>query len=218
MKVSVIMASYLGNYPNRATNPEKKFIRAVKSFLSQTYNDKELIIVSDGCDKTEQLYNQYFLKETNVKFIKIPKGELYSGDSRNAGFNLATGEIISYLDSDDVIGKKHLEIIMNEFTDDVDLVYYNDYLVRSSDFKQLYKRINSLACGYVGTSSITHRNPKYIKEKYNFDWKWTSGYTHDFIFIMRGVTNGLKFKKLNHPSQYLVTHYGNLSQTGSGDF
>ena len=46
---------------------------------------------------------------------------------------------------------------MNEFTDDVDLVYYNDFLVQSTNFKKLYKRINSLNYGSIGTSSITHR-------------------------------------------------------------
>ena len=56
-KVSVVMASYLGEYPGRTSNPEPKFIRAVKSFLSQTYENKELIICADGCDRTVEIYN-----------------------------------------------------------------------------------------------------------------------------------------------------------------
>ena len=52
MKFSVIMASYLGNYPGCANNREAKFIRSVKSFLNQSYDNKELIIVSDGCEIT----------------------------------------------------------------------------------------------------------------------------------------------------------------------
>lgn len=207
-KVSVIMASYLGNYPNRCSNPEKKFIRAVRSFLSQTYENKELIIVADGCDMTEVLYKQFFINEKNIKFIKIPKQPIYSGECRNAGFPLADGEIISYLDNDDVIGKRHLEIIMEEFTDDVDLVYYDDFLVQSADFKKLYRRNNKLAYGSIGTSSITHRNN---------DWlRWNQGYGHDFIFLMRAVINGMRFKKLNQPSQYLVAHFG--SGANRGDF
>lgn len=207
-KVSVIMASYLGNYPNRCSNPEKKFIRAVRSFLSQTYENKELIIVSDGCDMTEVLYKKFFGDEKNIKFIKIPKQVIYSGECRNAAFDLTEGEIISYLDNDDVIGKKHLEIIMEEFTDDVDLVYYDDFLVQSPDFKKLYRRSNKLAYGSIGTSSITHRKN---------DWlRWGNGYGHDWIIVMRAVINGMRFKKLSKPSQYLVSHYG--SGVNRGDY
>ena len=205
--VSVIMASYLGDYPNRANNPEKKFVRAVKSFLSQTYEDKELIIVADGCDITEKLYNTYFSTENNIKFIKIEKQPIYSGECRNAGIRIASGDVISYLDNDDVLGKKHLEIIMNEFTDDVDFVYYNDFLVRSADFKVLFKRINKLSYGYIGTSAITHRNVEWLK--------WTTGYGHDWVFIMNAIINGLKFKKIKETPQYLVAHWGGVEK---GDF
>ena len=157
-KVSVIMASYLGDYPGRTSNPEQKFIRAVKSFLSQTYENKELIIVADGCDVTERLYNENFSTIENIKFIKIPKQPIYGGEIRNAGIDIATGEIISYLDNDDVLGKTHLATIMNEFTDDIDLMYYDDYLVLSPDFKKLHLRLNETRYGSIGTSSITHKN------------------------------------------------------------
>ena len=48
MKISVIMQSYLGEYPGARSNPKYKFVRAVNSFLLQKHPDKELIIVSDG--------------------------------------------------------------------------------------------------------------------------------------------------------------------------
>ncbi len=215
-KVSVIMASYLGNYSGRASNPNQKFIRAVKSFLSQTYENKELIIVADGCDVTEKLYNDNFSSYENIKFVKIPKQSPYGGNTRNAGIDIATGEIISYLDNDDVLGKNHLEIVMSEFTDDVDLVYYDDYLVMSPDFKKLHMRLNETRYGSIGTSSITHKNfnnEKFSKVKKNL--KWDDGYGHDWKFIMSLILNGYQFKKLSKPSQYLVCHYGG---TVRGDF
>jgi len=214
-KVSVIMASYLGFYEGRTSNPNPKFLRAVKSFLSQTYENKELIIVADGCDVTEQLYNQHFSKNENIKFIKIPKQPIYGGEIRNAGINIATGEIISYLDNDDVLGKTHLEIIMNEFTDDLDMVYYDDYLVTSADFKKLHHRINETRYGSIGTSSITHRNfndPKFDSVRPLL--KWSAGYGHDFTFLSTLIVNGFQFKKLSKVSEYLVCHYGGGQNRG----
>jgi glycosyltransferase involved in cell wall biosynthesis len=208
-KISVIMASYLGNYPNRATNPEKKFLRAVKSFLTQSYQNKELVIVADGCLKTKELYEKNLTKFDNIKIVCIPKAPLYGGENRNAGLRVATGDIISYLDADDVIGKDHLSIIMSEFSDDVDLVYYDDFLVLSPDFKTLQRRIVELRYGSVGTSSISHRP---------LSTSWSDGYGHDYLFVSSLIINGAQFKKLSKPSEYLVTHWGNLSQPNHGDF
>jgi len=203
------MASYLGDYPNAAKNRDTKFVRAVKSFLTQTYQNKELIIVSDGCPVTNYLYETNFKKFDNVKLVPIPKQPLYSGEMRNAGLAEATGEVIAYLDSDDIFGKTHLETIMNEFSDEIDLVYFDDYLVLSPDFKHLHKRIVETRYGSIGTSSISHKNVGWLK--------WSNGYGHDFQFLSTAIVNGMQFKKLQKVPQYLVCHYGNPQQ-GGGDY
>ena len=69
MKISVIMPSFLSQYDGCAKNREQKFIRAVDSFIAQTYNDKELVIVADGCLKTKNLYEQLYSKNPDIKFI-----------------------------------------------------------------------------------------------------------------------------------------------------
>jgi len=211
MKISVIMSSFLHPYPGSATNREQKFIRAVKSFIKQTHRDKELIIVSDGCDITNRLYNQHFSNEKNIKLISIPKQPLYSGIMRNIAFDVAEGDIISYLDSDDAFGNKHLEIINNQFDiNKYDWIYYDDYMVLNKDFNKFQIRKVETRYGSIGTSSISHKNPKLLeKGKY---LKWTTGYGHDFIFVFRlnALTNN--FKKLTNKPQYIVCHYMN------GDF
>ena len=206
------MASYLGAYPGRASNPEQKFVRAVKSFLTQTYEDKELIIVSDGCDVTERLYEFNFKKFPNIKFIKIEKQPTYSGDCRNAGLDLVEGEIVTYLDNDDIFGKRHLEIIMEQFDDDLDMVYYDDYLVTSADFKKLHKRYVEPRYGSIGTSSISHVD--FNKKDNLSNVKWVDGYGHDFIFLSKIIVNGAKFKKLKKSPQYLVAHWGGGDKKG----
>jgi glycosyltransferase involved in cell wall biosynthesis len=206
-KVSVIMASYLGFYPGAATNRDKKFIRAVNSFKKQTYDNKELIIVSDGCQLTVDLYNKFFIDDKNIKVIQIPKQQLYSGEMRNIALKLADGDIISYLDSDDVLGSNHLKKIVEQFDlEKYDMVYYNDYMTLDSTFKKLHLRIVEPRWASIGTSSISHKN---LKELTNC---WSEGYGHDFITLFKLVSMGLRFKKLDIMPEYIVAHYRN------GDF
>lgn len=203
------MASFLGNYPGAATQRDKKFIRAVKSFINQTHQDKELIIVADGCPLTVQLYEENFKNYENIKLIQIPKQELYSGIMRNVAYNIAEGDLICYLDNDDVIAQKHLETIANQFPDDCGWVYYDDFMVLNKEFTKLYQRVVYPRYASIGTSSICHKNFK----KNNINLSFTSGYGHDFIFMMKLNAYGLKFKKLENPPKYIVCHYG-----GGADF
>ena len=203
-KVSVIMASYLLPYPGSATNRDKKFIRAVNSFRKQKYQNKELIIVSDGCPLTIDLFNKHFSSENNIKLIQIPKQPLYSGEMRNVAFDVADGDIISYLDSDDVLGPKHLQIIVEQFDlDKWDWVLYNDYMVLDKTFKRLHLRIVEPRWASIGTSSISHKNLKELSGC------WSDGYGHDFLFMFKLASMGLKFKKLKNIPEYLVCHYRN---------
>jgi len=204
-KVSVIMASYLLNYPGAASNRDKKFVRAVNSFKKQTYENKELVIVSDGCPLTVDLYNKFFSNEPNIKLLQIPKQQLYSGEMRNTALDIVDGDIISYLDSDDILGSKHLQTIVEQFDlDSLDFVYYNDYMTLDSTFKKLHLRIVEPRWASIGTSSISHKNIKNVK--------WSSGYGHDMLFVLKMVSAGLKFKKLEKIPEYIVCHYMN------GDF
>lgn len=208
MKISVICASYLGRYPGSASNRELKFKRAVKSFLNQTYEDKELIIVSDGCDITNKLYDENFKDIDNIKLIKLNKQNLYSGNMRNVAFDFAKGEIITYLDSDDAMGKKHLEIISKQFDiNNYDWVYYNDYMVLNKEFTKLHIRKVETRWASIGTSAISHKNPKLLKNGKHL--KWSDGYGHDFLFVFKLNSLGLTFKKLEEMPQYLVCHYKN---------
>ena len=71
MKISVIMASYLGQYNGCASNRVDKFKRAIDSFIYQTYSNCELIIIADGCDITEDLYNSYYINSLHQNEIGI---------------------------------------------------------------------------------------------------------------------------------------------------
>lgn len=115
MKIAVVMQSFLGDYPGARKNPEIKFVRAISSFLSQTHEDKELIIVSDGCEKTKQIYNLIYYNDSRIKFCFLDKKnekrmyeidgnkKVFRGKPKKIGCSLADADIITYMDSDDIL-------------------------------------------------------------------------------------------------------------------
>lgn len=213
MKISVIMASFLGDYPaNKAPNKDKKMIRAVNSFLKQTYEDKELIIISDGCEITKKLYNENWASNPQIKYFHSIKLPIYSGSIRSMGQRIATGDIITYLDNDDIIGKNHLEIIHNQFNiNEYDWVYYDDYMALDKEFSKFYTRWVDTRYGSIGTSAISHIN-FHKSEKYKGinnipDWKECNGYGHDWMFVLKLASFNTKFKKLEKMPCYIVCHH-----------
>ena len=85
-KISVIMQSYLGDYPGSRKNPEEKFKRAVTSFLNQTSKNNELVIVADGCKITERLWRENYSEESRIKFIYVEKEEIVVVEWMNIGW------------------------------------------------------------------------------------------------------------------------------------
>lgn len=200
-KISVIMPVYLGDYPNAATLREYKFARAINSFLQQTYENKELIIISDGCDIAEEIYNVNYSKHDNIVFEKIEKQPTFSGAVRNKGLELATGNYICYLDSDDFIAEQHLEVIIERFSDN-DWIYWDDFLIIQYKNLSTYiaqKRINVVQSCRIGTSSIAHKS--------ELDAVWGDDYGHDWRFIKQ--LQKYKYSKIENTG-YIVCHQPKL--------
>ena len=88
---SVIIPTY-----NRAA----LLARAVKSVLSQTYKDLELIIVDDGStDNTKELVKELVDSDERIKYFYISNSGV--SRARNLGIQKSKGELIAFLDSDD---------------------------------------------------------------------------------------------------------------------
>ena len=114
------MQSYLGTYPGSRHDSDVKFIRAVNSFINQNYKNSELVIVSDGCDITHHMYYKYFKNISNIKYVYVDKdgpnmyegaNKYYRGFPREIGRTLSTGDIISYMDSDDILVDNAITIL-----------------------------------------------------------------------------------------------------------
>lgn len=83
-------------------NVEKYLARCVDSIVNQTYKNLEIILVDDGSpDLCPQMCDDYAEKESRIKVVHKKNGGL--SDARNAGMAVATGEYISFIDSDDYV-------------------------------------------------------------------------------------------------------------------
>jgi len=126
-KLSVIIPVY---------NRERIIKRCVESILAQTYNHIELIVVDDGStDQTLSICKQIEANYSNVIVISKPNGGVVS--ARKAGIARATGNFITFVDSDDWIEKDAYENMMSKFQNDsIDAVALGSYCVRSPSEKQ----------------------------------------------------------------------------------
>lgn len=100
-KVSVILPIF---------NSEKFLAKCLSSVLSQSFGDFELICINDGStDNSESILKKYARKDRRVKIITQKNSG--AATARNVGLEHATGEYISFVDSDDVVHKDMLNIL-----------------------------------------------------------------------------------------------------------
>lgn len=89
-KISIVMPTY-----NRA----KELPRSIRSVLSQTYTDFELIIVDDASsDNSEEIVKGF--NDNRILYVKL-KENVGGAEARNVGIRLAKADIIAFQDSDD---------------------------------------------------------------------------------------------------------------------
>lgn len=93
MKLSIIVPIY---------NVEPYLRRCIDSILAQTFTDFELILVDDGSpDNCPAICDEYAEKDPRIVVIHKQNGGL--SDARNAGLDIARGDYIGFVDSDDYI-------------------------------------------------------------------------------------------------------------------
>jgi glycosyltransferase involved in cell wall biosynthesis len=94
-------------------NVEKYLDACVKSIVSQTYKNIEIILVDDGSkDLSSSKCDDWKKRDKRIKVIhKINAG---LGFARNSGLDVATGKYVIYIDSDDYIANNMIEKLLNK--------------------------------------------------------------------------------------------------------
>lgn len=91
-------------------NAEKTIEQAIDSVLNQTYRNWEMIIVDDkSTDRSVEIVNEYVLKDSRIKLYRLDKNVGTPYFARNYATDNANGELIAFLDSDDIWLPEKLE-------------------------------------------------------------------------------------------------------------
>ena len=121
-KVSIIVPVY---------KVEQYLDRCVKSLINQTYTDIEIILVDDGSpDACPKMCDDWAKKDARIRVEHKQNGGL--SDARNAGIDVATGEYLTFIDSDDYVKQTYTEYLMSLFSHSkcAKVTACNHYIVR----------------------------------------------------------------------------------------
>ena len=189
-KISVITVVY---------NNVSEIRDTIESFFSQTWEEKELIVIDGGStDGTPDIIREY--TDRLAFWCSEPDGGIY--DAMNKGISHATGDWINILNSGDVFCSSDSlkQTIEAAFNTRADIIYGNaieddgnkyDYIEAGDDISRLeYEAIYRHGCSLVKTE---------IQKKYLFDISKTKeyGFALDFDAIYRMYHDNCRFLKVS---------------------
>ena len=121
-KISVIVPTF---------KTAKYLPKCLDSILNQTFQDFEIIIVSDGPNEDHKIADEYAAKDNRITVIKdVNKG---LGGARNAAMEIAQGSYIAFVDSDDWVALDAYEKALACFSDEVDVVVFGSKCIYENE-------------------------------------------------------------------------------------
>lgn len=184
-KISVIMPAY---------NAEAFVREAIDSVLNQTYDNLELIVIDDcSTDNTFNLISQIGKTDSRIAVYRNEKNQGVA-ETRNRGFELAQGDYVALLDSDDVWRKEKLEKQLELARQYEPCIVYCSYALMDVAGKSKNKEYivpektnfahmleeNAIGCSTVMLS-------KEIVGEYRFIKKY---YHEDYVYWLRVLKDG----------------------------
>jgi glycosyltransferase involved in cell wall biosynthesis len=118
--VSIVIPTY--NHANLIN-------RSLKSVIDQTFKNWEAIVIDNhSTDETEKILRGY--TDPRIRYLKINNSGIIA-KSRNLGIEVAKGQWVAFLDSDDWWTKDKLELCFNNIDEKVDFIYHELEIVHT---------------------------------------------------------------------------------------
>jgi len=203
--VSVIIPTY---------NGESYLGKAIQSVLNQTYSNFELIIIDDGSvDNTTGVVEQF--SDPRIKFIPL-KENCGADVARNVGIRQSGGEIIAFLDQDDLFHPEKLEVHTKYMTKypGIGFTYNSRYELNHSSeiIKEIWTPPAKMTLADIvlshklSPSDMVFKKDKALRvglldESHNF-------HGGEIIFLGRLFLSGCKFANANRVLNYRRYHSG----------
>jgi glycosyltransferase involved in cell wall biosynthesis len=137
--VSIILPTY---------NRLELLKEAIDSVLKQTYTNLELIVIDDGSSDETRSYVENHL-DKRIRFIS--QENMGRSSARNAGFLECKGELISFIDSDDLYLPNKIEIQVKYLSEnpEYEVMYTAADCFAGSNYESLMHRYNAESCGSI---------------------------------------------------------------------
>lgn len=218
-KISIIIPVY---------NVEKYLAECLDSLINQTLKDIEILCIDDGSnDSSLEILNEYAAKDDRIRvFAQKNSGP---GAARNLGIKNATGEYLTFVDSDDWLKENAMEVIYNfakkkntdmlffssiNYHDEFyqETVFLNNVIVDKEliNFENSYRSCLRLPVSTYGKLYKT----KFLKEK-DILFPTFSNCGEDFHFAISAFFNNAKLDYIDEPLYfYRVITNNSLTKQG----
>ncbi|MCD7884747.1 MAG: glycosyltransferase [Lachnospiraceae bacterium] len=217
-KISVIIPIY---------NAEKFLSRCLNSIIGQTWSNLEIILINDGStDLSLSICREFEMMDDRIIVVSKENGGVSS--SRNVGIERATGEYISFVDSDDYLDPNTYELCMGAVNDNnpdiIKFGFFNESSTRVLEFPMeieggvehcnystvLYPKL----CSYSGFNVVWNGvfRREIILGLY-FDATIVSA--EDFLFDVMAIVQSRNIYFISNPLYHYVQHDGQTIKKSS---
>ncbi len=173
IKLSIIIPVY---------RVEDTLERCLQSVASQDYADMEIILVDDGSpDGCPQICDEWAARDGRITVVHKSNGGL--SDARNAGIEIATGDYITFVDSDDYVEEGTYKRVMQAMKAEYDILEYSAELHIGSDKHT-----------YLDLPDKVYDNPKTY---------WLEGEAYRHTYAWNKIYRAELFKEVRFPKDIL---------------
>ncbi len=203
-------------------NVEAYLPRSLDSVLNQTFLDFELILIDDESpDNCGTICDEYADRDSRIHVIHQENAKISA--ARNAGIDIASGEWIAFIDSDDWLHKEYLKVLTTGARDDTDVVICGSKVTlekQEEDVAFTDIRFKSITLQELGTDHLAKSRVwgKLMQRKTIGDLRFIPGTepTEDGCFNELYYNDNMKFRITNaklyyyfmRPDSAIHVHFG----------